>query len=422
MLNIKVTKNYFYALIFYSKFFLFGIKYKGIDKNEVIAFMLKKYLLTPGPTGVPEKVLLDMALPMIHHRTPEFSKIFAYCRQGLKKVFKTEEDVIILLGSGTAAMEAAVINTINKGDKVLVINGGKFGERWVKICEAFGADVKTIDVEWGMSINPQSVKDFLSKNPDTRAVFVQGSETSTTVYHPIKELAAVTKNMPETLLVVDGITSLGVHDTCMDEWGVDILITGSQKAFMLPPGLAFIALSKKAWKFVEKSTQPKFYLNLKTELKNQKENTTAWTAGVSLVVGLKTVLEMMENEGIDNVFKRHAINAQSVREAVKALGMQLLAPVSPSDAATGCFLPEGIDGKAFVKYLRDKCGISLAGGQDQLAGKILRISHLGYHDAFDTITAIAAIEMGLLKFGHPVKLGSGVGAAQKVLMERMAAI
>lgn len=382
--------------------------------------MLKKYLLTPGPTAVPERVLLDMAVPMIHHRTPAFAEIFASCREGLKKVFKTEEDVLILLGSGTAAMDAAVSNTVNPGDKALVINGGKFGERWVKICRAYGADVHTVDVPWGRSVNPADVKDFLGKNPDTKAVFVQGSETSTTVYHPVKELAAVTADMPETLLVVDGITSVGVHDTRMDEWGVDILLTGSQKALMLPPGLAFIALSKKAWAAAERSSQSKFYLDLKTERRNQAKNTTAWTAGVSLVIGLKTVLGMMEAEGLENVFKRHALNAEAVRAAAKALGMRLLAEDYPSNAATGCFLPDGVDGKAFVKYLRDKCGVALAGGQDKLEGKILRISHLGYHDAFDTITAVSAIEMGLRKFGADVKLGSGVSAAQEILMRAMA--
>ncbi len=384
--------------------------------------MLKKYLLTPGPTAVPEQALLDMARPIIHHRTPAFSQIFADCRQGLKKVFKTNEEVLILLGSGTSAMDASVSNTLNKGDKALVINGGKFGERWVKICKAYDVDVYTIDVEWGKSVNPKDIKDFLDKNPDTKAVFIQGSETSTTVYHPIEEVAKITKDLKDTILVVDGITSLGVHDTKMDEWGIDILLTGSQKAFMLPPGLAFIALSKKAWGLVEKSTQSKFYLDLKVELKNQLKNTTAWTAGVSLVIGLKSILDMMLNEGIDSIFARHSINAEATRAAAKALGMRLLAEDYPSNAATGCFLPEGIDGKAFVKYLRDKCGVALAGGQDKLEGKILRISHLGYHDTFDTITAISAIEMGLKKFGAKVELGKGVAAAQEILIKRMAEI
>ena len=381
--------------------------------------MLKKYLITPGPTAVPEQVLLDMARPMIHHRTPEFEAIFKEARNGLKKVFKTSQEPLILASSRTGAMESAVVNTLNQGDKVLVINGGKFGERWLKICQTYNINAESITVEWGRSVNVEDVKAFLAKNPDTKAVFVQGSETSTTVYHPIKELAAITKNMAETLLVVDGITSAGVHDTCFDEWGIDILITGSQKAFMLPPGLAFITLSQKAWNMVEKSTLPKFYFNLKTELKNQVKNTTAWTAGVSLIIGLKTVLEMMEKEGIDNVFKRHSINAEATRAACKALGLKLLAQDLPSNAATGCFLPENIDGKAFVKYLRDKCGVALAGGQDHLAGKILRISHLGYHDAFDTITAISAIEMGLKKFGANITLGSGVAAAQEILMGEM---
>ncbi len=384
--------------------------------------MLKKYLITPGPVSVPEQVLLDMARPMIHHRTPEFEEIFKEARNGLKKVFKTEQEPLILASSGTGAMESAVINTLNQGDKLLVINGGKFGERWIKICQAYGINAESVTIEWGRSVNPADVKAFLDKNPDTKAVFVQGSETSSTVYHPVKELAAITKDMPETLLIVDGITSAGVHDTRFDEWGIDILITGSQKAFMLPPGLAFITLSQKAWNMVEKSTLPKFYFNLKTELKNQLKNTTAWTAGVSLIIGLKTVLSMMEKEGIDNVFKRHSINAEATRAAVKALGLKLLAQDIPSNAATGCFLPENIDGKAFVKYLRDKCGVSLAGGQDHLAGKILRISHLGYHDAFDTITAVSAIEMGLKKFGADIEFGKGVAAAQSVLMGEMPSI
>lgn len=384
--------------------------------------MLKKYLITPGPVSVPEQVLLNMARPMIHHRTPEFEEIFKEARNGLKKVFKTEQEPLILASSGTGAMESAVINTLNQGDKVLVINGGKFGERWIKICQAYGINAESVTIEWGRSVNPADVKAFLDKNPDTKAVFVQGSETSSTVYHPVKELAAITKDMPETLLIVDGITSAGVHDTRFDEWGIDILITGSQKAFMLPPGLAFITLSQKAWNMVEKSTLPKFYFNLKTELKNQLKNTTAWTAGVSLIIGLKTVLSMMEKEGIDNVFKRHSINAEATRAAVKALGLKLLAQDIPSNAATGCFLPENIDGKAFVKYLRDKCGVSIAGGQDHLAGKILRISHLGYHDAFDTITAVSAIEMGLKKFGADIEFGKGVAAAQSVLMGEMPSI
>ena len=384
--------------------------------------MLKKYLITPGPVSVPEQVLLDMARPMIHHRTPEFEEIFKEARNGLKKVFKTEQEPLILASSGTGAMESAVINTLNQGDKVLVINGGQFGERWIKICQAYGINAESVTIEWGRSVNPADVKAFLDKNPDTKAVFVQGSETSSTVYHPVKELAAITKDMPETLLIVDGITSAGVHDTRFDEWGIDILITGSQKAFMLPPGLAFITLSQKAWNMVEKSTLPKFYFNLKTELKNQLKNTTAWTAGVSLIIGLKTVLSMMEKEGIDNVFKRHSINAEATRAAVKALGLKLLAQDIPSNAATGCFLPENIDGKAFVKYLRDKCGVSIAGGQDHLAGKILRISHLGYHDAFDTITAVSAIEMGLKKFGADIEFGKGVAAAQSVLMGEMPSI
>lgn len=379
--------------------------------------MLKKYLLTPGPTQVPEIILLEMAQPMMHHRTSEFESIFAEVRKGLKVVFKTDNDVLILLGSGTLAMEAAVINTLNEGDTALVINGGKFAERWIQLCKMAGVTVVELKVEWGDAVNPRDVKNILDKNPDIKAVLMQGSETSTTVYHPIKEVAEIIKDRKNTILVVDGITSVGVHDTETDKWGVDILISGSQKAFMLPPGLSFISLSEKAWGMVDKNTQKKFYIDLKKEKKNQAKNTTAWTAGVSLIIGLNKVLKMLLAEGLNKVFNRHKINAAATRAACKAIGLKLLAEKSPSDAVTGCYLPAGIDGKAFVKFLRTKCGVAIAGGQDQLDGKVLRISHLGYHDLFDTITAISSIEMGLIKFGADIPLSAGVKAAQEIFIK-----
>jgi len=381
--------------------------------------MLKHFLLTPGPTSVPEEVLLEMARPMIHHRTPEFETIFAEVRTNLKKVFKTDNDVLILLGSGTLAMEAAVINTLNEGDKALIINGGKFGERWVKICQMANINTIILTVEWGKSANPDDIHTILTENKDIKAVFMQGSETSTTVYHPVQEIAAIVKNIPGTILVVDGITSVGVHNTDMDAWGIDILVSGSQKAFMLPPGLAFISLSKKAWSMAAVNTQKKFYIDLKKEQKNQEKNTTAWTAGVSLIIGLNKVLKMILSEGLDSVFKRHRINAEATRAAVKALGMKPLATGLQSNAVTGCYLPDNIDGNEFIKYLRSKCGVSLAGGQDQLAGKVLRISHLGYHDIFDTIIGISAIEMALVKFGANIELGSGIKAAEEIFISNM---
>jgi len=378
--------------------------------------MLKKFLIAPGPTPVPENVLLEMAKPIIHHRTTEFSATFAKAAEGLKKVFNTKQDVLMLAGSGTAAMEAAVINTLNPGDNVLVINAGKFGERWGNICKTFGINVSRIDMEWGSSVKPKQIEEFLISHPETKAVLLQGSETSTTAYHPIEEIAKIVAPKEDTLFIVDGITSIGVHETKFDEWGIDIAVTGSQKAFMLPPGLAFICLSQKAWKFAESATIPRFYLDLRKERKAQQGDTTAYTPAITIINGLKVVLDMFFEEGLENVYKRHAINAEATRAAITALGFKLLAEL-PSNSATGFYLPENIEGGKFVKFMREKVGITYAGGQDHLKGKIVRISHLGYHDAFDTITAISALEMGLSKFGVDVEMGKGVAAAQKVLKD-----
>lgn len=378
--------------------------------------MLKKYLMAPGPTPVPERVLLEMAKPVIHHRTDEFSATFAKAADGLRKVFNTQQDVLMLAGSGTAAMEAAVINTLNPGDCVLVINAGKFGQRWRDICKTFGISYSTIDLEWGQSVKPEQVEEFLIAHPETKAVLLQGSETSTTAYHPVKEIAEIIKHKENTLFIVDGITSIGVHETLFDEWGIDIAVTGSQKAFMLPPGLSFIALSDKAWGFVEKSTIPRYYLDLRKEKKSQANATTAYTAPLTLINGLAVVLDMMFEEGLENVYRRHAVNAEATRAAVQALGLKFLAEI-PSNAATGFYVPENLDGGKFVKFMREKVGITYAGGQDHLKGKIIRVSHLGYHDAFDTITAISGIEMGLKKFGADIKLGAGLAAAEEILTD-----
>lgn len=381
--------------------------------------MLKRYLLAPGPTMVPEKVLLDMAMPIIHHRTSEFADIFGKVREKLKLVFGTKEDVLILSGSGTAAMEAAVVNTLSQGDKVLIVNAGKFGQRWKEIATNFGLSVVCIDLEWGHSARASQIEEKLIEHPDIKAVLVQASETSTTTSHPIKEIAEVISLREDTILIVDGITSVGVEETKMDDWGVDIIVSGSQKAFMLPPGLSFIALSQKAWKKCETSTLPKYYLNLKKELKSQKDNTTAWTPAVSLVIGLNTALDMMLNEGLENVYKRQYICAEATRLAVKSLGFKLLTKGIPSNAATGIMLPEDFDGGKFVKFMREKMGITFAGGQDHLKGKLLRISHIGYHDVFDTIIAISALEMGLKRFGYNIEYGQGLKSAEKFLNENM---
>lgn len=381
--------------------------------------MKKRYLLSPGPTAVPESVLLKMAEPMIHHRTPQFSAIFAEVKRDLKYLFQTEQEVVILASSGTGAMESAITNLFSRGDKVIYVNGGKFGERWGQISRTYGIEALEIKVEWGQAVEISAVRELLDRDPGIRGVLIQASETSTTVAHPVKELAELTRER-ETLMVVDGITAVGVSDIPMDRWGIDVLVSGSQKAFMLPPGLAFIALSEKAWRFAESSDLPKYYFDLGKENKNQiaGKDTTAYTPAVSLISGLSEVLRMVKEEGLENLFARHRALADAARAAVKALGLKPLAPDAPADSATGAYVPDGIDGGKFVKFLRDDMGITLAGGQDHLKGKIFRIAHLGYYDTFDILIAISAIEMALRKFGHPVELGRGVAAAQEILVER----
>jgi len=381
--------------------------------------MIKQYLLSPGPTIVPEQVLLRMAAPMIHHRTPQFSKIFAETRVMLQQVYQTTSDTLILSSSGSGAMEAAVMNVCAPDETMIYVNGGKFGERWGKIAAKHGIHAVEIKVSWGDAVTIDAVQSALSQNPEAKAVFVQASETSTTTEHPIKEIAALTKNL-NCLTVVDAITALGVIDMPMDDWGLDIVISGSQKALMLPPGLATMGVSEKAWAMIE-STQGcnTFYFDLLTERKNQKagKDTTAWTPAASLIIGLNEVLKMILAEGLDNLYARHAILAKGARAGFQALGMKLVSKV-PATSATGAFIPESIDGAAFVTYLRDEMGVTFAGGQDDLKGKIIRVAHLGYYDVFDVCTTMSAVEIALNRFGYPVQMGVGVAAAQNVLAER----
>ncbi len=377
--------------------------------------MQKRYLLTPGPTQVPPEVLLRMSQPILHHRSPEFSQLFAQVQTGLRWLFQTDQDVLLLSASGTGAMEAAVFNTCSAGDSVLVINGGKFGQRWLKICQAAGLQAIEIQVEWGRAVTVEAVSRSLDQHPEVRAVLVQASETSTTVLHPVQDLARLTRHT-DRLLIVDAITALGATAMPMDSWGIDILITGSQKALMLPPGLAFVALSTKAWQRTAAASLPRFYFDLQRERQAQHRHTTAYTPAVSLVVGLHEVLRLLQDEGLAQLYARHARLAQATRTAAQALGLRLLAPEHPSPAATGVWLPPEVSGERLLNAMRDRMGVDIAGGQDQLSGKIVRISHLGYADPFDVITAISALEMALGLFGCNIELGRGVRAAQEILM------
>lgn len=379
--------------------------------------MLKRYLLAPGPTPVPPEVLLAMAMPIIHHRAPDFLPVLDSAKKGLQWLYQTKNDVLILCSTGTGGMVGSVNNFFNRGDRVLVINGGKFGERWVKICQAYGLEVDEVIVEWGYAVKPEIIEEKLKKDGSIKGVFVQASETSTGVYHDIKTLASVVKKYEDTLFIVDAISALVAHDLRTDMWGIDIMIGGSQKGVMLPPGLAFVSVSEKAWKKAEISKLPKFYFNFKKERENLAKNQTNFTSPVSLIVGLNESLKILQAEGLENVFKRHGRLANATRKAVQALGLELYAKESPSNAVTAIMTPPGIDGQAVYKNLREKYGITAAGGQDKARGKIFRIAHLGYSDRFDIIAAVAGIEMVLKGMGHPVKLGTGVAVAQELLMD-----
>lgn len=379
--------------------------------------MIKQYLLAPGPTPIPNSVVRAMAETMIHHRTPQFSRTFAEVREGLKALFGTKNDVLVLASSGTGAMEAAVSNLFSPGEKVLVINGGKFGERWLRICQAFGLKAVEIKVEWGKAVEVEAIQKQLKLYPDIRAILVQASETSTTALHPVREIAQLTRTGP--LLIVDGVTAVGVLPVPFDEWGIDVLVTGSQKALMLPPGLGFIALSDRAWARTQKAKLPRFYFDLRLEQKGQQKGATAFTPAVSLIFGLHASLRMMQEEGLERVYNRHDRLARATRAAATGLGLRLLAPGNPSPAASGVLLPDGMDGDKLLDYLRDRMGITFAEGQDQLRGKIIRIAHVGYVGAFDVLVAVCALEMALKKFAFPVKLGQGVAAAQEILMETL---
>lgn len=378
--------------------------------------MQKKYLLAPGPTPVPPEALLAMAMPIIHHRAPDFLPVLDSAKKGLQWLYQTKNDVLILCSTGTGGMDGSVSNFLSPGDDVLVINGGKFGERWTKICQAYGMKVEEILVEWGYAAKPEAVEAALKKNPKIKAVFVQANETSTGVYHDVKSIAAVVKKT-DALFVVDAISALVAHDIRTDEWGIDVMIGGSQKGVMLPPGLAFVSVSDKAWKMADTAKTPKFYFNFKKERENLAKNQTLFTSPVTLIIGLNACIKMLQDEGLENVLKRHDKLARATRAGALALGLKLFPKESPSNALTAIEAPAGVDGQAIYKNLREKYGITGAGGQDKLKGKIFRIAHLGYADTFDAITAIAGIEMVLKGLGHPVKLGTGVGAAQEILIK-----
>lgn len=378
--------------------------------------MQKRYLLAPGPTAIPPEVLLKMAEPIIHHRNPLFEEVMADVREGLKHLFGTKNEVLILTSSGTGAMEGAVTNMLAAGDRALCVRSGKFGERWTEICQAYGIEAKNLDIPWGDQLDPAEIEKILKTTPGIRAVYMQATETSTGARFPVKEVAAIVRNFPETILVVDGITGVGVFELPMDEWGIDVLISGSQKALMLPPGLAFAGISDKAWAAGKRSNLPRFYFNWASELKNLQKNQTNFTPAISLIIGLRESLKIIREEGLENVFKRIDLLARATREGAMALGLEIFAK-TPSPAVTAIVAPEGIDGQAIYKKMWQDYGVTGAGGQDQLKGRVFRIATLGWADKYDVITAVAALEFTLRDLGYRFEMGKGVAAALNALKD-----
>src|SRR5574341_67037 len=375
---------------------------------------MKRYLLAPGPTPIPPEVLQAMAHPIIHHRTPEYEALFADVRRDLRILFQCRNEVLMFAASGTGAMEGAVVNTLSPGDQAVVIRGGKFGERWAEICEAYRVRVVPVDVPYGQSVDPADVAAALAREPAVKAVFATHSETSTGAAHDVRGIAAAVRET-QAILVVDGVTSLGVMDLPMDAWGVDLVVAGSQKALMLPPGLAFAALSDLAWARVPEARLPKYYFNFLAERKSIEKNQSAYPPAVSLVVGLRESLRLILAEGLPNVFARHDRLARATRAGVQALGLELFAE-HPGCACTAVKTPAGIESGAIVKGYRMR-GITIAGGQGSMKGKIFRIAHMGYADNSDILVALGTLELVLADLGFPVKLGEGVRAAQQVLQK-----
>jgi aspartate aminotransferase-like enzyme len=379
---------------------------------------MKKYqLMAPGPTPIPSQVLLAMAQPIIHHRTPEYEALFIEVCAGLQRLFQTRQDVITLACSGTGALEAAVVNTLSPGDTVAVVSAGKFAERWTEIVRAYGLEVVEVQAPYGETVPPSRVAETLRARPHVRALLAQHSETSTGVLHDVRGFAEVTR-ATDTLLMVDAVSSLGIADLQMDAWGVDVVVAGSQKGLMLPPGAAFCALSERAWARAATSRLPKYYLDLGEERKALRKKEAHFTPAVSIIVGLREVLRMLEAEGLARVFERHDRLARTTRAGVEALGLGLFARATPSPAVTAVLAPPGIDGETIVAAYAKSHNITITGGQGEMKGRIFRLGHMGYAAEFDVIIALAALEQILADLGQPVDFGAGVGAAQKVFSAR----
>lgn len=381
--------------------------------------MLKRFLITPGPTPVPPEVLSALAEPVIHHRAPRFTEILKEVVSGMKYIYQTENDIVVLAASGTGAMESAVVNLVNPGDHVLVASVGNFGERWIKLATTWGAEVTVLQYEWGTRAVPADIEAALRNDPAITAVYVQHSETSTGVLNDIKAIGEIVAKTP-AVLVVDAISGLGASDLKTDEWNVDVCVAGSQKALMVPPGLAYAAVSEKAWQLVDKCETPCFYFDWVTARKKMTGDAaqTPYTPAVSLMVAQNAAIELIREEGLENVFERHRVLGRACREGVKALGLELFAPDDPeANSVTAVRVPEGVDGGRIGKIARDKWGVWLAGGQGAVKGKIFRFGHCGYFGHSDIVVGLSTVEMVLAELGYDVPFGASLAAAEQVFMQ-----
>jgi aspartate aminotransferase-like enzyme len=379
---------------------------------------MKKYqLMAPGPTPVPPTVLLAMARPIIHHRAAEYDALFREVREGLKRLVQTQQDVLAIACTGTGAMEAAVANTLSAGDRVIVVNAGAFAQRWLAISKAYGLTVVELSAPHGETVAPERIAQALYESPDAKAVLVQHSESSTGVLHDVRAYAQVTRDTG-AILVVDAVSSLGIAELPMDTWGIDVVVSASQKGLMLPPGLGLLALSEKAWAAAARSTLPKYYLDLAEERKYAARNEARFTPAVPIMVGLREVLRMIEAEGLGNVVRRHDRLSRATRAGAEALGLTLFPKTTPSPALTAVAVPAGLDADRVVERFAVSHNITIDGGRGPTKGKIFRIGHMGYVDDFDVTSALAALEQVLHELGQPVDFGASLGAAQKVFAER----
>lgn len=379
----------------------------------------KTRLFTPGPTPLSPVVLQAMGKNIPHHRTDEFRAIFKGAREGLQRFFKTSQDVLILSCSGSGGMEAALVNTLSTGDTMLALVAGNFGERWANIGKAHGMDVQILEAEWGTAVKPEAVKAALDANPKIRGVFVQHNESSTGVKHDIQAIASVVKGRADVLLVVDAISGMGAMPLHTEEWGVDVVVVGSQKALALPPGMAFVSVNEKAWQRIQTTKAPKFYFDLQRERKNQVNFESAWTPPISLVVALDAVLKDLEAAGgVDALVKNAGTLAAMTRGAALALGLPLLAPDDYGDALTALKAPAGIEIGKITKILKGEFKSEVAGGQGKLKGQIMRVAHLGYYDVTDILGLIGTLEIALHKVGHKFTPGAGTAAATAEYLKR----